>query len=219
MLNKQKGNMYGFVTHTLNYIKGKCEHNCDYCYMKVFPQAELRLDEKELNTDLGMGKIIFVGSSTDMFAENVPSAWIIRVLQKCREYNYNKYLFQSKNPKRMIKFLDDFPENTILATTIETNRPGFNYNAPPVEERKLYIQQDKFPVMITIEPVIDFDLTILFSWLRDIRPKYVAIGADSKGHNLPEPSQEKIDALIKELGNLTEVKIKPNLKRLVEEKR
>ena len=211
--------MYGFVTHTLNYIKGKCEHNCDYCYMKVFPQAELRLDEKELNTDLGMGKIIFVGSSTDMFAENVPSAWIIRVLQKCREYNYNKYLFQSKNPKRMIKFLDDFPENTILATTIETNRPGFNYNAPPVEERKLYIQQDKFPVMITIEPVIDFDLTILFSWLRDIRPKYVAIGADSKGHNLPEPSQEKIDALIKELGNLTEVKIKPNLKRLVEEKR
>jgi len=25
-LNKQKGNMYGFVTHTWNVIKGKCPH-------------------------------------------------------------------------------------------------------------------------------------------------------------------------------------------------
>ena len=46
MLNKQKGNMYGFVTHTWNVIKGKCPHDCEYCYMKIFPLGELHFDEK-----------------------------------------------------------------------------------------------------------------------------------------------------------------------------
>lgn len=58
MLNKQKGNMYGFVTHTWNVIKGKCPHDCEYCYMKVFPQGELRFDEKELKSFLDGGKLI-----------------------------------------------------------------------------------------------------------------------------------------------------------------
>ena len=38
MLNKQKGNMYGFVTHTWNTVKGRCKYDCRYCYMKRFPQ-------------------------------------------------------------------------------------------------------------------------------------------------------------------------------------
>ena len=41
--------MYPWVTHTWNVIKGKCPHDCSYCYMKRFPQGELRFDEKELN--------------------------------------------------------------------------------------------------------------------------------------------------------------------------
>ena len=72
-LNKQKGNMYAFVTHTWNAVKGKCPHDCEYCYMKEFPQGELKFDEKELKTDLGEGNFIFVGSSCDMFADAVPS--------------------------------------------------------------------------------------------------------------------------------------------------
>ena len=36
MLNKvsKNGNMYQFVTHTWNTIKGECPHGCPYCYMK-----------------------------------------------------------------------------------------------------------------------------------------------------------------------------------------
>lgn len=45
--------MYGFVTHTWNIVKGKCKHDCCYCYMKRFPLPELHLDDKELKTDLG----------------------------------------------------------------------------------------------------------------------------------------------------------------------
>ncbi len=70
-LRKQTGNMYSFVTHTWNPIKGRCPHECEYCYMRRFPQGPLHLDEKELWTDLGSGNFIFVGSGTDMWAEEV----------------------------------------------------------------------------------------------------------------------------------------------------
>ena len=35
-LTKSRGNMYPFVTHTWNAIKGICFHDCPYCYMKKF---------------------------------------------------------------------------------------------------------------------------------------------------------------------------------------
>ena len=71
-----------------------------------------------------------------------------------------------------------------------------------------------FDKMVTIEPIYDFDLDDFLLMLKDTKPKWVNIGADSKGHNLPEPSKEKIEDLIKELKTFTNVKLKPNLKRL-----
>lgn len=41
VLNEQKGNMYNFITHTWNPIKGKCWHDCSYCYMKKFKQKPI----------------------------------------------------------------------------------------------------------------------------------------------------------------------------------
>ena len=100
-LNKQKGNMYPFVTHTLNFIKGKCPHDCLYCYMKIYRQPELHFDVRELKTNLGHGNFIFAGSSCDMWADGIDAFWIDSVLKHCRDNDaYNKYLFQSKNPIR-----------------------------------------------------------------------------------------------------------------------
>ena len=113
--------------------------------------------------------------------------------------------------------MEEMPEKTMLATTIETNRDGFRYNAPPVAERQYRIQQNKFPIMVTIEPIMDFDLDVFVEWLKDIKPQTVAIGADSKGHNLPEPSAEKLAAFISELKGFTKVKLKPNLSRIMKE--
>lgn len=77
--------MYEFVTHTWNPIKGKCYHDCSYCYMKkINPDAQpVRLVENELQGDFGINKFIFVGSSTDMFAQNVKDEWIKEVLDFC----------------------------------------------------------------------------------------------------------------------------------------
>ena len=82
MLNVSKGNMYEFITHTWNPIKGKCSHDCSYCYMKqIAPEANApRMAEYEFDTKLGNGNFIFIGSSTDMFASNISSEWITRVL-------------------------------------------------------------------------------------------------------------------------------------------
>ena len=56
----------------------------------------------------------------------------------------------------------------------------------------------------------------LIEQIRQIKPKFVSIGADSKGHGLPEPNGEKVRKLIEALELLykIEVKIKSNLKRL-----
>ena len=216
-LNKQKGNMYGFITHTWNPIRGKCIHDCIYCYMKVYPQKELRLDQKTLDDNLGNNNFLFVGSSTDMFAKNVNSDWITDVINRCFEYSDNKYLFQSKNPKRFLYY--KFPINTILCTTIETT---INYNlskAPDIYERFVYIEMLKreknFKTMITLEPLLEFDLESMLEMLQWAKPNFVNIGADSKNHNLPEPNSEKVKALISELEKFTKVHQKDNLKRLL----
>jgi len=214
-LNKQKGNMYDFVTHTWNVIKGKCEHDCKYCYMKKFSLNEIRLDDKEFKTNLGKNNFIFVGSSTDMFAENIPDSWIENVLYHCRKYD-NEYLFQSKNPKRFYNF--NFPQKTILGTTIESNRDYNLSKAPDVFERaaamNVLASTRKYKIMVTIEPIIDFDLNEIIKLIKWSCPNWVNIGADSKGHNLPEPNFDKVQKLVNRLKEFVIVKQKKNLNRL-----
>ncbi len=216
MLNKQKGNMYGFVTHTWNVIKGKCPHDCSYCYMKEFPQGALRFDEKELKTDLGEGNFIFVGSSCDMFAQEISPFWISKVLDHCKKYPKNKYLFQTKNPIRLFSNIEDFPNDSILGTTIETNRDYLIYNksVSPVRERAKAMSMIFGKLMVTIEPIMDFDLESFVEMIKEVKPDFVNIGADSKEHNLPEPSWDKVQLLIKELEKFTKVNLKYNLDRL-----
>lgn len=218
MLNKQKGNMYGFVTHTSNPIKGICLHDCNYCFMKRFGNLKpIRLVERELEVDIGTGKVIFVGSSTDMFANNIPSEWIMKVLKHCQNYD-NTYLFQTKNPKRFHEFKDYFPTKTILCITLETNYIDTkSKNAPSTYSRKAQFENldwHEDSKMVTIEPIMEFKIDIMVKWIKDINPFQVNIGADSQHHNLPEPNAEKIQQLIKKLERFTNVNLKPNLKRL-----
>lgn len=216
-LNISKGNMYPFVTHTWNTVKGKCPHNCSYCYMKQFKQSELHFDKKELRTDLGKGNFIFVGSSCDMFAWDIPIEWIEKTLAHCKG-THNEFLFQSKNPHRFISFYGQYP-NATFGTTIESNRNYLSYPAPSIEDRYTGIHRvgkdDGEKAMVTIEPIMDFDLKPMIEMFEDIEPEWVNIGADSKGHNLPEPPAEKIRELIQELEKFTTVKIKKNLNRLL----
>ena len=214
-MNKSKGNMYPDVSHTWNPIRGKCPHQCIYCYMRKFKVGELRLDKEALNEDLGKDNIIFVGSSTDMFANEVPKEWIEQVLKHCKKFD-NSYLFQSKNPDRFREFAIYFPSHIILGTTIETNRDTSSTSkAPNVWLRSQALSIHNCKKMVSIEPIMDFDLPDFVQCIWMIKPNYVSIGADSKNSDLKEPSKENIEALIIQLKEFTEVKLKDNLKRLL----
>jgi DNA repair photolyase len=218
-LNKQKGNMYAHVSHTWNAIKGRCSHDCHYCYMRAFKLGPLKLDNSEFQTGLGEGNYIFVGSSTDMFAENVPSEWIESVLSHCRKYPENKYLFQSKNPLRFFDFYLRFPPKSIACTTIETNRDVAISKSPAAMfERAECMRELRFrglETQVTVEPILDFDKDDFVELLQYAQPALITIGADSKGHTLPEPSPQEIKLLIAELQQFTQVIIKQNLRRLL----
>lgn len=225
-LNKQRGNMYPWVTHTWNPIRG-CLHGCIYCYVKSMPSynSKPRLVEKELKCNLGEGNTIFIGSSSDMFGWWVPDKWIEKVLTHTQEFD-NTYFFQSKNPSRFAEFAKLFPPETLLGTTIETNRGMKLSVAPDIHERigglqplslgTHHLTDRQFNTFVSIEPIMDFDLDWFVASIRIIKPKFVSVGADSKHHGLPEPSPEKIGKLLLALEGFTEVRIKNNLWRLLQ---
>jgi len=218
-LNLSKGNMYDFITHTWNTIKGKCYHDCSYCYMKRFKQNPVRFDNAELKTNLGENNFIFVGSSCDMFSKEIPIEWIEKTLRHCWQFDNNQYLFQSKNPERM-QYIYDFnlDPRSVVCTTIETNRiyPDIMRNSPlpliRAQEISIFQNMKRF---VTIEPILDFDLKEFIDMLKNIAPEQVNIGADSGNNNLPEPPKEKIIELINELKTFTIIHNKKNLERLL----
>jgi len=217
LVKNKKSNMYQFIDATWNTIKGECYHDCSYCYMKRWGKLNnVHFDEKELKTDLGNGKFIFVGSSCDMFAENIPPDWINQTLEYCKKFD-NKYLFQTKNPKRIIDF--KLPKHSIICTTIESNiyYKEIMRNSPPPYERAKYMNiiSDSYETFVTIEPILDFNLDSLVDLIKQCKPKQVNIGADSCRNNLPEPSKEKVLQLISELQKFTNIHKKSNLKRLI----
>jgi protein gp37 len=182
--------------------------------MKRFPLGDLRQDDKTLCDDLS-GKFIFVGSSTDMWAKEIPAIWILDVISRCLN-STGKFLFQTKNPAKFVEYSEYLSEKWLLATTIESNRyyPEIS-KAPVPEERKLALHFLSQPLMISIEPVMDFDLDVMVQWIKEIKPQFVSIGSDSGNNHLPEPSPVKLKALIESLKEFTEVKVKDNLKRLL----
>ena len=213
-LNISKGNMYEFITHTWNAIKGECYHDCSYCYMKRWVKLNpIRFDEKELKTDLGKGNFIFVGSSCDMWAQNIPEEWIEKTLNYCDKFD-NKYLFQTKNPYNIRRILC---HDSNVCVTLETNRhyPEIMRNSPIPAQRVEQMKYIRHPLYITIEPLMDFDLPEFVEMLKICNPIQINIGADSGNNNLPEPSKEKVLQLINEIQKFTTIHNKKNLKRLL----
>jgi len=232
-MTKAKGNMYSQISHTQNYIKGKCPHQCSYCYMNSINKRfgitpkEPYLDEKELKVNLGKGNIIFIGSSFDMWAKDIPDEWIRTILNHLKKYPDNTYLFQSKNPKRFIDFNDLLPENCMVGTTIESDMiyPCMNVFIYPTNG-KTPLPSDRTVIskvvlketqkrFVTIEPILNFGKGYFVDIIADCKPDFVNIGADSGNNHLTEPPREKVLEFIAELEKFTTVYKKPNLDRLL----
>jgi len=222
-LKRAGGNMYAWVDYTWNPIKGQCNHGCAYCYMAIMAKGILKpagmRPPKEMKLDHGAGNIIFVGSSIDVFADDIPSEWISRTLSRCREFE-NKYLLQTKNPARLLEFVGELPRSSILGTTIETNRtfPEMGATPSPVDRADAMAELSArgYPTMVTIEPIMKFDLAELAALISRCNPKWVNIGANSKRREitLPEPSRADTERLVAALRDQNiKVKVKDNLVR------
>ena len=235
-LNKPSGNMYPWA-YTWNPLAGKCPHECYFCYVegKIAPWMRrmgsnkfyepLRLVESEFKVPLIVpnGYIVFVESCGDLFAYDVEESWIWQVLNRIKKFPQTTFLLQSKNPERFFDF--NIPQNCILGTTIESNRDYHLSKAPSPKERYhvfFMLNNDRdfegnkiYRLMVSIEPVMDFDLDELVFWMQEIDPEFISIGADSGNNNLVEPSPKKLQELIEILSRVTEVKQKENLSRLL----
>jgi DNA repair photolyase len=210
--------MYQFVTHTWNPVRGKCPYACSYCYVGRWGDAQkpLRLDRKDLNTNLGAGRFIFICSGCDLFHPDIPEDWIAGVCEKTMRYQSNKYLWHTKNAKRLVELIEPGPAD-VACVTIESDINRSNISAAPAPfERAMYLRQWEGKKMITVEPIMDFGLDAFADLILSCHPDQVNIGADSGGNGLPEPSAWKIEALVDALEKHTTVHLKKNLNRLVE---
>jgi hypothetical protein len=108
---------------------------------------------------------------------------------------YRVWFLQSKNPRCLGQYVELLPENTYLLTTLETNRDeGYDTisKAPPPSERyKDFLSLKWNKKMVTVEPIMDFDLDTFSEWILSITPKAVFIGYNSHPKKVPLPEPEK----------------------------
>lgn len=228
-LNKKNhGKMFSIVTATWNPISG-CLYNCNYCWAKDLAVTKLKnakryskgfkptLNESEFNVKFGKGDLIFVSDMGDMFADFVPSEWIVKVLDHIRQFPEADFLFMTKNPKRYIELLPQIPENAILGATIETTcdeiiQTDKVSNAPlPTQRYEAMKALDWKRKIVSIEPIMDFDINLFSKWIEEINPFIVYVGYDNYCHKLREPTLKFTMELMNQLSE-TSLVIKKTLR-------
>ena len=194
--------MFRSITATWNPFSG-CLFSCSYCWAKRLATGKLAksypngftptFHEKRVNRKFKTGEFVFVSSMGDIsFCDNL----FPEIIGTIEDNHQAKFLLQTKNPAMFISV--DFPSNVYTGVTIETNRDTSLFSkAPPTYQRAYDMcmnqHQHKF---LSIEPIMDFDLDMFATWIYDIDPEIVEIGADNYHNNLPEPSWDKVSKLI-----------------------
>jgi hypothetical protein len=217
----QESNMYA-DTKTWNPFKG-CLFDCEYCKPSYQAQAKRQKNRctqcyqfiphkhpDRLDKIPSAQKIFVCGNGDISFC---PIEYTKEIINSIREHNKNtrikiknkRFYFQSKNPKYFQKFLNLFPENVDLITTLETNRDdGYNKisKAPkPSLRYQQFLELDYPNKIVTIEPMINFDHDEFLDMIINLNPKHVWIGVNSrpKQIRLPTPKIEKIYTFINAL--------------------
>jgi hypothetical protein len=228
--------MYRENRQTINWFVG-CNHRCVYCQpsfqaqmkrqlhncLKCYnyePHAHLeRLSKPPPKTE-GNEFIFFPSSGDPAFATHTQFQTAIDYAEK---YQDRLFLIQSKQPQCFLRF--DFPQNVMLATTIETDKIIWR-DTPSQYTRYLQISKAPYPfqrartmrqirkqfpknqIILTAEPILDFHHYGFLDELTSILPDIVYVGYDNHNCKLPEPPLEKTEQFIEKLEQFTEVRVK-----------
>ena len=151
---------------TANPIRGKCLHNCHYCYawsiykryggrenMTWHPKVLEKIEQyKKPST-------IFMGSMYDLFGDWVLKEYLLdiyKMVQKCQQHTF---LFLTKNPTRyyLLSENNSFPTNCWFGITTDTaNMAGtFTDNLCFMAGTYKYVSAE--PLLEDISPYMDFD--------------------------------------------------------------
>ena len=184
------------------------KRGCQDCYDYIphFHKERLEKDYiKKLPRTKG-DEFIWVCSSGDIaFAKR---EWIEQILIRVRELSNRTFFFQSKNPIIFQQY--NFPDNVLLATTLESNRDYPLISNAPVQTIRYadFLKINHPRKVVTIEPILQFDLGTFVKWIKNIAPERVYIGYDTRNTGLLEPSLAQTKRLILHLREFTKVKLK-----------
>ena len=207
---------------TWNLFTG-CNFNCSYCWARQLAETKLKASypngfiptthPDRLNKRFKPDDFVFVSSMGDIaFAPSIVTNVIAQTAQK---YPETKFLLCTKDPEIYRKKIFHQP-NIYLGTTLETDRQ-YNISRAPSPLQRLYSirQSSHIHKFISVEPIMDFTPEFI-DWILTIKPEIVEIGADNYGHNLPEPSWNKVAQLMGKLraSNITVIE-KDGLERLM----
>jgi protein gp37 len=200
----------GKPMQTWNPFTG-CQHDCIYCWARPLATGRLKSKKKyefgfapafhaeELDKKFKPGSFVFVSDMGDIAYASLHSLNLI--LDVIERHPLTEFLFCTKRPSCYFAVGVVFPANLYLGATIETNRtyPDIS-RAPSPFGRFMALGSINHPKkFVSIEPIMDFDLDIMVSWMVSLAPAIVEVGADNHGHQLPEPPADKVIALLAEL--------------------
>lgn len=194
---------------TWNVFVG-CDYQCTYCNARRLATTRLKnsprykdgftphLVREEFARRFSPGDFVFVGYMGDISFAGLPIVRdICRIIHEQPEVDF---LFCSKSPDHYLKWDLLWPENLHLGATIETNRDYKLTRAPAPLYRYMAMRALNHPKkFISIEPVCDFDLDVMLSWISEIDPQIIEVGADNYKNGLPEPPWEKVEELLTNL--------------------
>ncbi len=197
-----------------------CRFNCSYCQPSFKRQMRRRQHQCELcgrytphfhperMAKVPSADLIFACAFGDISFANPDE--ITHILTTIGLYPDKTFLVQSKNPSIFIPLVGQVPDNVVLGTTIETNRPTDNVSQAPLPTIRATAMAE-LPWSrryVTVEPILDFDVESLLSWIKQIKPEFVYVGYDNHSCKLDEPQLEKTLKLMRKLESFTEVRPK-----------